>query len=235
MKAKAALVKDVAKIYAPSLVIGTAAVATVFASNDILRKRNASLLVAFSTLDNAYRKYRAAVVERFGKDVDRELAFGIKKKEITEEVEENGKKKKVKKTVELVGDCGLDHSPYAKFFDSSSREWDKDPEYNLMALRMKQQQANDMLKSRGFIFLNEVYRMLDIEETEAGQYVGWVYDPRGEGVGDNYVDFGIYELKSEAGRRFVNGLEPVILLDFNVDGDIRYILKKNKTREIDAE
>ena len=51
------------------------------------------------------------------------------------------------------------------------------------------------------------------------QIVGWVYDENNE-VGDNYVDFGIYDINKPKARDFVNGYEKVIVLDFNVDGNI---------------
>ena len=57
--------------------------------------------------------------------------------------------------------------------------------------------------------------MLGITRTAAGMVVGWIYDEK-HPVGDNFVDFGIYDINNEANRRFVNGLERTILLDFNV-------------------
>lgn len=113
-----------------------------------------------------------------------------------------------------------DVSPYAKFFNSSCTGWEKDPEYNMLFLRMCQQRANDMLRARGYIFLNEVYDMLGIPRTKAGQCVGWIYNPKNP-VGDNYVDFGIYV---EQNQEFVNGYKNAILLDFNVDGNIMDVL-----------
>ena len=69
--------------------------------------------------------------------------------------------------------------------------------------------------------MNEVYQALGIPETEAGQVVGWIYDPENpDHKGDNYVDFNIYDLHREKSRDFVNGYERSILLDFNVDGEI---------------
>ena len=61
--------------------------------------------------------------------------------------------------------------------------------------------------------------MLGIPRTKAGQVVGWVYDENCP-VGDNYVDFGIYDIHREKCRDFVNGYERTILLDFNPDGNI---------------
>ena len=88
-----------------------------------------------------------------------------------------------------------------------------------MFLKAQQQYANDLLKAKGRLFLNEVYDMLGLERTKAGQVVGWVYNPENP-TGDNFVDFGIYDMSKERVRAFVNGYEPSILLDFNVDGDI---------------
>ena len=52
--------------------------------------------------------------------------------------------------------------------------------------------------------------------------VGWVYDQHDTETCDNFIDFGIYRnaFNSVARRAFVNGYEPVVLLDFNVDGCI---------------
>ena len=61
--------------------------------------------------------------------------------------------------------------------------------------------------------------MLGIPRAKAGQVVGWVYDAKNP-IGDNYVDFGIYDIHRETVRNFVNGYERTILLDFNVDGNI---------------
>jgi hypothetical protein len=85
-----------------------------------------------------------------------------------------------------------------------------------MFLRAQQQWANDRLHAHGYIFLNEVYEALGLERSQAGQLVGWKLN----GNGDGYVDFGLYSIGDESNRAFVNALEPVVLLDFNVDGPI---------------
>lgn len=207
-----------AKLYGPSVALGVLSITSIFASNNILRKRNVALAAAYATVDKGFKEYRNRVVDRFGEEVDRELKYNIKAKEIEETiVDEKGKEKTVKKTIEFVDPT--DVSPYAKFFDEASREWQKDPEYNLMFLKAQQQYANDKLRANGYLTLNEVYDMLDIPRTKAGMVVGWVYNSKNP-VGDNYVDFGIYDICKERNRDFVNGYERSILLDFNVDGNI---------------
>lgn len=209
----------VAKLYAPAIILGVASLACMWSSHNILRKRNVALAAAYATVDKSFKQYRSNVVERFGEQVDKELKYKLKSEKITE-VEtdpETGKDKKVKKSIEVTGIDGC--SEYARFFDEASRCWEKDPELNLYFLRAQQQVANDRLISQGHLFLNEVYDMLDIPRTKAGQAVGWVYDEKNP-IGDNYVDFGIYDFHREGSRDFVNGYERSILLDFNVDGPI---------------
>ena len=111
------------------------------------------------------------------------------------------------------------YSRYAKFFDESSPAWTKDAGYNLAYLRQQQQYANDLLKLKGHLYLNEVYDMLGIPRTKEGQVVGWVYSTDNP-IGDNFVDFGIFDTQNEAARAFVNGYERTVRLDFNVDGII---------------
>lgn len=211
--------KDMIKLYAPTIALGALSITCVCASTGILRKRNVALTGAYNALNGAFRAYRTRVKEELGEEADKRYRFGAKEVEIKEtKVDKDGKSKTVK-TKELVVDELAGYSDYAKFFDESCKEWEKDPEYNLMFLKAQQSYANDILRAKGHLFLNEVYDMLGIERTRAGQCVGWVYKPD-DPTRDNYVDFGIYNQASKAARNFVNGFERVILLDFNVDGPI---------------
>ena len=208
-----------AKLYAPSVILGALSIIGILASNNILRKRNVALAAAYATVDQGFKDYRKRVVERFGEQIDRELKYNIKAKKFeTIEVDpETGKEKKVKETVDIADPNT--YSDFARFFDDGCTGWEKNSEYNLMFLRAEQNYANDRLKARGYLYLNEVYERLGIPCTKAGQIVGWVYNPD-EPNGDNYVDFGIYDIAREKAREFVNGYERSILLDFNVDGNI---------------
>ena len=206
------------KLYAPSVLLGALSITSILASNSILRKRNISLAAAYAVVDKGYKEYRSRVVERFGKDIDRELKYNIKAKQFEEVVIDENGKEKTKKTTVNVADINS-YSDYARYFDESCPDWESNSSYNLMFLRGQQQFANDLLISRKYLFLNEVYTMLGIPVTKAGQMVGWVYDEKNP-IGDNYVDFNIYDTNREVARNFVNGYESTILLDFNVDGNI---------------
>ena len=218
------------KLYSPAIILGALSIAGIISGHKILKTRNLVLAGTCASLEKAFKKYRSNVVEKFGEEVDKELKYNTKIKQI-ETKNEKGKKKK-EEIKEIDGDYVSQYSPYARFFDELSRDYRKDSEYNLMFLRRMQDYMNEKLKSRveydkktgkvkrpGFLFLNEVYDELDIPRSKAGQVVGWVYNPDDNPIGDNYIDFGIYN-----NHEFVNGLEKGILLDFNVDGPIDYIL-----------
>lgn len=201
-----------AKLYGPAIILGTLSITSILASNNILRKRNVALGVAYAAIDKSFKEYRGRVIERFGEQVDTELKYGIKAKKF-EEIEvdpETGKEKKVKKTV-MVADPNL-QSDYAVYFDSKSRNYETNPDYNRMFLKAQQAFANDKLQTRGHLFLNEVLDNLDLPRTPAGQIVGWTKDGP-----DGYVNFRIVEVERETedGRH-----EPALLLDFNVEGNI---------------
>lgn len=201
-----------AKLYGPAIILGTLSITSILASNNIMRKRNVALGAAYAAIDKSFKEYRGRVIERFGEQVDTELKYGIKAKKF-EEIEvdpETGKEKKVKKTV-MVADPNL-QSDYAVYFDSKSRNYETNPDYNRMFLKAQQAFANDKLQTRGHLFLNEVLDDLDLPRTPAGQIVGWTKDGP-----DGYVNFRIVEVERETedGRH-----EPALLLDFNVEGNI---------------
>ena len=207
------------KLYAPSIAVGVLSIGCIVYSNNILNKRNAALAAAYATIDRGFKDYRGRVIERFGKELDRELKYNIKAQEFEKtEIDENGKETVVKETVNVADDPNT-YSDYARFFDDGCEGWSKDPEQNLCFLKCQQSYANEKLKSQGYLFLNDVYKMLGIPVTKAGQCVGWIYDEKNP-IGDNFVDFGFYDTNRTKVRDFVNGYERTILLDFNVDGNI---------------
>ena len=206
------------KLYGPAVILGTLSITAMLTSNKILRKRNIALAAAYTTVDRAFKDYRGRVVERFGEELDRELKYNLKSKEIEEVVtDENGEETTVKKTVKAMNPNDI--SEYARFFDESCSSWNKSQFHNQMFLKQQQNYANDLLKAQGYLFLNDVYKMLGMDVAPYGQVVGWIYDEKNP-VGDNFVDFGLYDLNDESKRLFINGRERTILLDFNVDGNI---------------
>lgn len=190
-------------------------------SHIALTRSNAKLAGALTTMTAAYTGVKKKL-DSLGPAVKEELLYDLQNKEVDVVTGEDsdGNVTTEKKTVPTVSSSAVrQYSPYAIYFDASCDEWDKNPEYNKTFLHQVEEWANRELRRRGHLFLNEVYKKLGAKETALGQYVGWIYDEVNP-VGDNYVDLGYHDVYDDAARRFVNGYEPVVLLDPNVDGEI---------------
>lgn len=197
---------DFVKLYAPAVSLGILSIGCILGGYNIIRKRNIALAAAYKLVEESFRNYRKRVIAEFGEEKDYQFKHGIKTEKV-KTIDENGKEVEVEQAVQDPN--GI--SQYARFFDESSSYWEKTPEYNLTFLKCVQAQCNDVLNSRGYLFLNEVYEMIGIPYSKAGQVVGWVKDE-----GDGFVDFGIFDGDRFRVRDFVNGYERSILLDFNV-------------------
>ena len=207
------------KLYAPSVILGVASVGCLVGSTVILRKRNVALAAAFTAIDTSFKEYRGRLIERFGKELDRELRHNIKNVEVEEvvAVDEEGNEVIEKKVVEAINPDVM--SIYAVFFDAGNRGWCKNAELNKVFLLQQQEAANYILHTKGILTLNEVYEMIGAPRTKYGQLAGWVYTDDCT-AGDNLVSFGLDNPANEGVRDFMNLREKAVLLDFNCIGNI---------------
>jgi len=193
----------IVKLYGPAIALGTVSIAALAGSHIQLTRRNAALSATLALVSQAYEDYRFRVRQELGDEKELSLYRGIVEKE--EEVDG-------KKQISKIGDP-TKHSPYARFFDEMSINWEKNAELNRIFVQCQQSYMNQLLHARGHVFLNEVYDALGLERSQAGAIVGWVR----QGDGDGYIDFGMFVPDN---ARFVNNMERSCLLDFNVDGVI---------------
>lgn len=208
----------VAKLYAPAVALGVLSITSILAGNHILHKRNVAIAAAYAAVEQSFKDYRNRVVDRFGAEMDRELKYNIVSKEIEEVVaNEDGSETVVKKTVNVIDPNTICDT--SRIWCEGNPGWTKNPEFNLMYLKNQQRYANDKLKIEGYLFLNDVYDMLGYPKTAAGQQIGWIYDEKNP-IGDNFVDFGLYDIHSPVKNDFINGYERSVLLEFNHDGNI---------------
>ena len=211
-------VAKIVKLYAPSVIMEATSIGVIFASNDIMRKRNASMAAAYATLNSMYKRYRQNVIESYGEEVDKDMRFGVKHEKVTE-VDEDGNKVKIDARIVDLDNTALAISDYSRFFQSGCKGFDASSgRYNLLYLKGIQAMFNNKLIADGYVMLNDVYRELGFDTVPEGWSIGWVYDEENP-IGDNYIDFGLYEARNK-NQRAVNDWEPVILMDFNVDGNL---------------
>jgi hypothetical protein len=199
---------NLAKLYGPTILVGTVAVACLTKSHAILTTRNAAISAAYAGLDKAFGEYRKRVEEEIGADKENALYRGER-----EVVVHNTEKGEVETVIER---DQHGYSQYARFFDEGNLNWTPLRQHNFFFLRAQQNYFNDILKVRGHLFLNEVYDRLGLERSPAGAVVGWILTADK----DSFVDLGIFDRDRERVRSFMAGDEPSIRLDFNVDGII---------------
>lgn len=206
---------SLAKLYAPTIAVGTLSLACILTSRNIMQKRYLGVVAAYNGVTAAFEEYRKRVRDEYGEGLDKHFRYGTTYEELPV-YDENGKKTKEKEQVEKT-DTGMvmQTDDSCRFFDSSNPNWDKNPTFSMMWLRGQQNILNDILHTRGHVFLNEVYDVLGFPHTPQGAVLGWI-----DGEGDDCIDFGLYDPNKESVRRFVNGVDNVIMLEFNHDGVI---------------
>ena len=202
--------------YGPTILVGALSVAAIMGSHGIIMKRNTALVASYNAIDQAFGRYRDEVKTELGEDKERDV---FERSSHPLMSDEDGT---VGNGVRQRSNLGQG-SIYAKWFDETSPYFDRNADVNKMFLLVKQQHFNRKLISDGFVFLNDVYEELGIPRTQAGQLVGWVYDPEDPNR-DCAIDFGIFDAADNV-RDFVNGFEKAVLLDFNVDGQINDLLQ----------
>lgn len=216
---KLIILKDTAietiKTYGPAATVFIAGVLCICVSHGILKKRYLGAVAAYVKVADAFKQYRGRVIDDVGEDKDIEYRYGIKKEEVAYTyTDEEGNETVGHEEIHSILDDDLSElSGYSKIFYEPNPNFTKDPQSNYVFLKAQQEFWNIKLKSRGYVFLNEVLVSLGFEPTKYGQIVGWRYDS----TYDTYIDFGLYSVRNS---RFKEGLEPAVVLDFNVDGPI---------------
>lgn len=207
---------DMAKLYAPTIGLGALTFTCFFKAFGIMNARYTGAVAAYNLVSSAFDNYRDRVKNEMGDAADRHFMYGTEMiKTETTATNEKGKTVKSKSEIETIESKNV--LGYSALFDRNCAEWDPNYIYNLKWLRANETAANDILQSRGHIFLNEVYDMIGLPHTPQGAVAGWIRDCKD---GDGYVSFGLDDPNNESAKRLIDGEDNVVLLDFNVDGII---------------
>lgn len=177
---------DFAKLYAPTIMLTGLSVVCVLSAHNIMSKRNAATVAAFTALSEKFANYRAKVVNEYGEEADKRFYRSTEAVEIVNETTGETEVKEEPKKIDACTD---------RFFDELSPLWDHyNSEMNVAHLRAVIKMANDRLHIYNHVFLNEVYAMLGIPDTPAGAVMGWIIDDEHP---DTEVDFGVNSMGDE--------------------------------------
>lgn len=204
------IVTKTVKHYGPTIALGVASITAFWWSHSIQSKRIAGLAAAYAALDTSYRKYKKSVASVIGEESMKKV-----EEKILDDVVFTDEPFEYDKMAESVIP---EYSPYARIIDETSSVWDPSDDITELNIHAQLNYMNDLLRTRGYLFLSDVYDALGIPRTPASQVVGWLWK---KGDGDHYVSFGDIEghrikFWDDSRRREVANY----LLDFNVDGEI---------------
>lgn len=212
------------KAYYPTILIFAGSSACVIGAHSISKKRYAALSAAFVAVDTSFKEYRKRVAAEFGEGKERELFEGKESEDIvifTTDADGN-------EVTSVETDTSYSDAGYAKWWGKYKAPSGTDEPGNIMfknsgvcnvaTLKIAQEEANTLLQIRGHMFLNDVYEVLHMPKTKAGQILGWIYDR--EHPEDAFIDFGIFWEGNPDIENLEKGLADGIMLHFNPQGDI---------------
>lgn len=221
-----------AKEYYPAVILEGISILSTISGARIGRNKLNGTLAAAATMQSIHNAYRQNVVAKYGEEADKELRYGLM--DTSNYLSKDGKSvtltnadgKKIKVT-----ENNFDKD-ISKIFDETNINYVRDAHYNKDFIRSTEQWANRRLKQKGFVFLNEVYEQLGFESTALGHEIGWVY--KDKSLDDvrkhnNYICIRTIDAYGNKALDFENGIEPSVILDFNVDGYIASEIKWGKS------
>lgn len=228
LKIYANTTKDLVKLYLGPAILYVSSIGAMFAGYKINNERLMSTAAALTISSATCATLENALKEKCGEDAVVEAKMNV-----TAKKDKKGNTVYVANTPDSFGDF---FSTYSIIFDQD-HSWNyevhdtEDNSYNAMFLFRAQAAMNKKLHSKGVVWLSEVYDELGIkewalteEQRKAARVVGWsLNNPNSDG----YISFGLND-ERETVKEFYKGEEKVIILDFNVDGNILDIPSKIK-------
>ena len=164
---KMEVVKTVAPVYIPTVVMGGATLACIFGANVVSKRKQASLMSAYALLDSSYRTYKEKVGELYGDAASTRIREEIAK----DEYEEN--------------DISVDDGKVLFFDDFSGRYF----ESTIEDVQRAEYRINRELSMREWATVNEFYDMLGLEHIAGGDDIGWSTGMNFDYYWQQWIDF----------------------------------------------
>ena len=219
------------KLYWKSILLGLIGIGSILAGFKIISGRYIGAVALADATKRSFDKYRENIAAEYGADADMKALTGLQRKEIEVEKEDGTKEKR-----DIYEQTGANVDLYSMLFDEeTSIEWRDCAFLNRQFLLGKERELDDEMCRKGFVSLAEAWDRLGMtsfirnnspELWKEGTRKGWVYGKCNE----NHVSFGLIDVydkdvvKRKTKEDFLKGLNPNVLLSFNIDGDIYQLL-----------
>lgn len=170
--------------YIPAALVGLSTITCIFGANVLNKRNQASLVSAYSLLNQSYQRYRKAANTVYGEDADAQIKAQAAKDIYVSADGYSTYSPDLDKASEKV----LFHDVYSQRYFTSTMASVLNAQYHL----------NRNLQLRGEVSINEFYEFLGIDKIESGDLVGWSMDNLIEG-GIMWLDFENAYVKMEDG------------------------------------
>ena len=143
-------IKIAGPVFIPSILIGAGTLACIFGANVLNKRKQASLISAYTLLEASYKEYKNKVLELYGEEGAGEI-----RKEIAKDHYEE---------TDIADDKQLFYDEFSQRYFESTLEDVLRAEYTF----------NRMISTEYGVFLNDFYDLIGLEEVDYGNYMGWM-------------------------------------------------------------
>lgn len=206
--------KETVKNYALPVAVTVAGYGLEIYGHQSVKSDLAVASTALNGMTAAYEAIKARVIATEGEDKWAEYANGVQVYDEINVEDPNVVNKKVNFTE--------NYAPHSYLFYEPNRNWVPNKGCNKAFLLGKMDELEFKLKQKGVLFEHEALESLGYElRTELKNGIisptaGWVYDPHKDG---HQISFG-FDFGDEATKRFMDELEPSVMIRFNCVDDI---------------
>lgn len=170
--------------YIPSILIGTGSLACIFGANILSSRAQAGLASAYALLDQTHKEYKKKVTELYGDDAEVKVREEIAKDHYEEE------------------DISDEDDGKVLYYDEYSRRYFR---ATPLAVKNAEYEINKMLTDGYYVYLNEFYQLLNLPETDYGNFMGWNSGMMYEMYWSSWINFRHEQFETD------DGLEGYIL------------------------
>lgn len=143
--------------YLPAAILGTCTIAAIVASHSIGQKRQSAAIAAIAMVQRTYQEYKEGVLEEVGPKKEEEIRAKVSQKSLERRLAEG------KETILLEHEDQLCYDRFSGRTFYSTREKIRKAENDIMA----------GINNFEYASLNDFYRRLGLEDTEAGEVLGF--------------------------------------------------------------
>lgn len=168
------------RLYAPAIGLGVAGFAAIFAGFGMIKKWHALAVSSVAALDEKFSNYRAGVVEKYGAEIDKQLAGEVietTKAKIKKIDQESGEE--VVEEIDSVTFENLVEDDFTRIFDYTNSKWDSDWLFNDNFFTTTIDWYTNHLQNHRIdhVFLNTILKEFGYKETGIGHFYGWTDKP----------------------------------------------------------